>query len=69
MRVSSEHQHGPAHNHGRVEVAEEAAVFENGPAQTQTDRDEAPAPTSGTNDVCAPWRLLLVLPSYSQVLL
>lgn len=35
VRVSSEHQHGPAHDHGRVEVAEEAAVSENGPAHTQ----------------------------------
>lgn len=34
VRVSSEHQHGPAHDHGRVEVTEEAAVSENGPAQT-----------------------------------
>lgn len=34
VRVSSEHQHRPAHDHGRVEVTEEAAVSEDGPAQT-----------------------------------
>lgn len=34
VRVPSEHQHGPAQHHGRVEVTEEAAVSENGPAQT-----------------------------------
>ena len=35
VRVSSKHQHGPTHNHGRVEVAEEAAVPENGPAHAR----------------------------------
>ena len=33
VRVSSEHQHGPAHDLGRVEVTEEAAVSQDGPAQ------------------------------------
>lgn len=35
VRVSSKHQHGAAHDDGRVEVTEEAAVSENGPAQTE----------------------------------
>lgn len=36
VRVSSEHQHRPAHDHRCVEVTEEAAVSQNGPAQTHT---------------------------------
>lgn len=32
MRVSTENQHGAAHYHGRVEIAEGAAVLQNGPA-------------------------------------
>lgn len=35
--VSSKHQHRPAHNHRCVEVTEEAAVSQNGPAQTHSD--------------------------------
>lgn len=37
VRVSSEHQHRPAHYHCCVEVTEEAAVSQNGPAQTHSD--------------------------------
>lgn len=37
VRVSTKHQHRPAHYHRRVEVTEEAAVSQNGPAQTHND--------------------------------
>lgn len=35
--VSSKHQHRPAHYHRCVEVTEEAAVSQNGPAQAHSD--------------------------------
>lgn len=38
VRVSSEHQHRPAHDHRRVEVPEEAAVPQDGPAQRHGER-------------------------------
>lgn len=47
VRVSSEHQHGAAHDHGRVQVTEEAAVSEDGPAQTQRSVKTAPRPPPG----------------------
>lgn len=44
VRVSSEHQHRPAHDHRCVEVTEEAAVSQDGPAQTHTQVDGMRAP-------------------------
>lgn len=41
VRVPSKHQHGAAHDLGRVEVAEEAAVPQNGPAETD-EHENAP---------------------------
>lgn len=35
--VSSKHEHRPAHYNRRVEVTEEAAVSQNGPAQTHSN--------------------------------
>lgn len=34
VSVAAKHQHHPAHHHRRVQVTEEAAVSQNGPAQT-----------------------------------
>ena len=36
VRVAPEHQHGPAHHDGRVQVPEEAAVPQDGPAREDT---------------------------------